>query len=159
MDGDGDGITIVQGDCDDHRNTVYPGAPQLCDGIHNNCVGPGWPAVPSAEIDDDLDLYRECEGDCNDAAAALLGVPRHQIVGSRAGSFTRLDARIEDGDALWQALATKGRLHSLAVVRRPDGTETSVEFVTIANGDGPDRNVTVLREVADRTAPVARSGE
>ncbi len=91
----------------------------------------------------------------NDGAATLFGVAREQIVGSRAGSFTRPDTRIEDADALWRALATKGRLHSFAVVRRPDGSETSVEFVTIANGDGPGRNVTVLREVADVQTPVA----
>ena len=127
------------------------------DGTTRQSLSDAWLDDPAAArvVSDRAGTYLEA----NDAAAALFGVPREQIVGSRAGSFTRLDARIEDGDALWQALATKGRLHSLAVVRRPDGTETSVEFVTIANGDGPDRNVTILREVADRTAPVAPSGE
>ena len=71
VDGDGDGISIAQGDCDDHRNTVYPGAPQICDGLNNNCAAPGWPAVSATEIDDDLDGYRDCEGDCNDAAVAI----------------------------------------------------------------------------------------
>jgi hypothetical protein len=71
VDGDGDGISIAQGDCDDHRMTVYPGALQICDGLDNNCMSPGWPAVPPTEIDNDLDQYRECEGDCNDAAAGV----------------------------------------------------------------------------------------
>jgi PAS domain S-box-containing protein len=92
--------------------------------------------------------------DANDAAAALFGVARDAIVGRQTGSFTRPDTRIEDRDALWRALAAKGRLHSLALVQRSDGSEISIEFVTIQDGDGPGRNVTVLREV-DRPAPTA----
>jgi PAS domain S-box-containing protein len=105
-------------------------------------------AATARVVSDPAGAYLEA----NDEAAALFGVSKGQIVGSRAGSFTRPDSRIEDADTLWQALARKGRLHSFAVIRRPDGNETSVEFVTIANGDGPGRNVTVLREVADRAA-------
>lgn len=97
--------------------------------------------------------------DANDEAALLFGVARDAIIGRRAGSFTRPDTRIEDTDALWRALAAKGRLHSLALVQRPDGSEIAVEFVTIRDGDGPGRNVTVLREVARATATVtAASG-
>jgi PAS domain S-box-containing protein len=127
------------------------------DGTTRQSLSDAWLDDPATArvVSDSAGAYLEA----NDAAAVLFGVSRQQIIGSRAGSFTRPDARIVDDDALWQALATKGRLHSLAVVRRPDGTETSVEFVTIANGDGPGRNVTVLREVADRTAPVAPSRE
>lgn len=29
----------VAGDCDDTNNTVYPGAPEICDGLDNNCNG------------------------------------------------------------------------------------------------------------------------
>jgi PAS domain S-box-containing protein len=93
--------------------------------------------------------------DANDAAAALFGVARDAIVGRQAGSFTKPDTRIEDTDALWRALAVKGRLHSLALVLRPDGTEITLEFVTIRDGDGPGRNVTVLREIGARKATVA----
>lgn len=94
--------------------------------------------------------------EANDAAAALFGVAQDEIVGRRAGSFTRPDTRIEDTDALWRGLAAKGRLHSLALVVRPDGTEIAVEFVTIRDADGPKRNVTVLREVgAPRAAAAA----
>ena len=68
------------------------------------------------------------------------------MVGTKAGSFTRPDDRIEDAEKVWRALEQTGRLHSLAMIRCADGSETHVEYVTIKDGDGPGRNVTYLRE-------------
>ena len=54
MDGDGYGVAagptvmdcappkgygVGTGDCDDNDNTIYPGAPEICDGKDNNCNG------------------------------------------------------------------------------------------------------------------------
>jgi hypothetical protein len=36
-DQDGDGFTVNDGDCDDTDNTVYPNAPEICDGQKNDC--------------------------------------------------------------------------------------------------------------------------
>jgi len=38
-DGDGDGVTIGGGDCDDGDPTVFPGAAEVCDGADQDCDG------------------------------------------------------------------------------------------------------------------------
>lgn len=38
-DADGDGVTVCDNDCDDNDASVYPGAPELCDGKDNDCNG------------------------------------------------------------------------------------------------------------------------
>ena len=46
----GAGYAIVAGDCDNTDSTVWPGAPELCDGQFNNCsdssyASPGAPPM------------------------------------------------------------------------------------------------------------------
>ena len=50
------------GDCDDTRAITYPGAPEQCDGLDNDCDG----TVPANESDNDGDGYPVCGGDCDD---------------------------------------------------------------------------------------------
>jgi len=62
-------------DCDGSNAVVYPGAPQLCDGLNNDCSDPFWPAVPADEGDSDGDGHRICAGDCNDANMGVWAIP------------------------------------------------------------------------------------
>ena len=81
-DDDSDGFTECDADpdCNDENFLIYPGAPQLCDGFNNDCLDASYPAVPADEVDDDGDIYVECDpwegftddhagGDCDDDPA------------------------------------------------------------------------------------------
>jgi hypothetical protein len=72
VDADGDGSFRCggTGDCDDTRASVRPGAPEVCDGLRNDCLAPGWPSLGGVEQDNDGDGFAECAGDCADASAA-----------------------------------------------------------------------------------------
>jgi len=70
-DRDRDGHTVWYGDCDDADATVYPGAPELCDGKNNDCDHPEWPVPAVSELDRDADGIRPCGGDCNDADPSI----------------------------------------------------------------------------------------
>jgi len=74
FDADGDYVTSCGGDCDDTDANNYPGNVEYCDGQDNDCDGlddAGNSGVDGQESDDDGDGQAECEGDCDDAEAAV----------------------------------------------------------------------------------------
>ena len=67
-DADGDGVDSCSGDCNDLAAQVYPGAPEICDGLDDDCDG----VIPVDESDVDGDGQMVCEGDCDDEEPAIF---------------------------------------------------------------------------------------
>lgn len=64
-DGDADGLTWEEGDCNDFDASIYPDAIEGVDGKDNDCNG--LVDEGSYVSDDDGDRWSELNGDCNDA--------------------------------------------------------------------------------------------
>ena len=67
-DGDGDGYSPADGDCDDFNAAIYPAAEEVCDGYDNNCDD----IFPNIEEDRDGDGWMPCSGDCDDQNADVF---------------------------------------------------------------------------------------
>ena len=65
-DADGDGVTECGGDCLDLEADVYPGAPEICDFLDNQCPGDAGHGLIDEGFDGDSDTYTSCGGDCDD---------------------------------------------------------------------------------------------
>ena len=99
LDVDGDGVSLCDLDCDDADPLAFPGAPEICDNIDQNCDG-----VVSDEIDNDGDGYTSCNavtgqtpgGDCDDTNA-LMSPALAEVCGD--GFDNNCDGNVDDVDA------------------------------------------------------------
>jgi MYXO-CTERM domain-containing protein len=64
-DQDKDGVSACRRDCDDLDPDRFPGNPEVCDGVDNDCDD----ALPPSELDADGDTFLACE-ECDDTQAA-----------------------------------------------------------------------------------------
>ncbi|MDP2311127.1 MAG: choice-of-anchor D domain-containing protein [Pseudomonadota bacterium] len=68
IDDDGDGVSEVDGDCDDAAAGVHPAAAETCDGVDNNCSG----TVDDLDLDGDGHSPCDAGGDCDDTNAGAF---------------------------------------------------------------------------------------
>ncbi|MCO4746220.1 MAG: putative metal-binding motif-containing protein [Proteobacteria bacterium] len=118
FDGDNDGYTPNGGDCNDSNATMYPGAPEICDNLDNDCNPNTLIDVGTDCFDDDGD--GQCEAppcantssglaDCNDADATIYNNPnvQEQINGTDDDCDTRIDEDTsvydDDGDGFCES--------------------------------------------------------
>lgn len=159
IDLDGDGHSPPDGDCDDHDPTVFPGAPERCDGRLNDCAG----HLPEQQV---VTLGDRSYADLRDAIAAsapgdtltlcagtyqasplphdltvraLPGLPRDHVVIEaapgqpavhlQAGTLTLLDLTVRGG----LGVEVEGVLHGGALFVAP-GAAAEVHRVTFEGG-------------------------
>jgi len=132
-DGDGQGSSVSaiescqtlldrvtdDSDCDDTQASVYAGAPEVCDGMFNDCDDPDFtPKTPSNEIDFDADGFLACE-DVNDDDPNICGDSDDDGCDDcSSGVFDPDDDGTDaDGDGLceWYSGVAAGAFHSCAI--------------------------------------------
>ena len=87
------GYASVSGDCDDFRASVHPGAPELCDGVDNNCDG---------RIDENLTNQIYCEDKDGDghgvpSGAMQMGCAPSSGFGDCGGDCSDTDPTVYPG--------------------------------------------------------------
>ena len=140
------GFLASSDDCDDGDKKTYPAAPELCDGVDNDCDGPSdedaidkgtwYPDADADQYGDDSKAVDACErpdghvalgGDCNDADTTVRpGVPEacngidDNCNGQRDEGLTLVDA-YRDGDGDGQGVSSD----KLRVCAAPSGYVTN----------------------------------
>jgi hypothetical protein len=64
IDADGDGVNACT-DCNDNNPQIKPGAPEICNGLDDNCSGVADEGGVCC-VDNDSDGWTGCNGDCDD---------------------------------------------------------------------------------------------
>jgi len=119
-DADDDGATECGGDCDDTLSGVHPGAPEVADGVDQDCDGTIDEGTEA--YDDDEDGFTEDEGDCNDEDDRVYPGSLEDLPGVDQNCDDFLEGADNDGDGYNIAA---GDCNDLDPTIRPGGTETA----------------------------------
>lgn len=72
IDHDGDGCSIINGDCDDTDPSIHPDAVEIPnDNIDQDCDGADLIVLDPKDIDNDEDGFTENQGDCDDTNSGI----------------------------------------------------------------------------------------
>ncbi|MCP4871059.1 MAG: hypothetical protein GY898_20320, partial [Proteobacteria bacterium] len=92
IDLDGDGSNACE-DCDDAEPAAFPGNPEVCDAIDNDCDG-----VADTLDDADGDGFTSCAGDCDDADPLIFPGAVEELCDTIDNDCDELTADLGDGD-------------------------------------------------------------
>ncbi|MDP2314690.1 MAG: MopE-related protein [Pseudomonadota bacterium] len=134
-------------DCDDAEATIYPGAPELCDGVANDCAASGWVAAD----EDGTASFHADAGTATDLTATFVAgtaaspfhytLPEsgalHLCAGTFYGTLTVTDPLAVSIDGAGSALTTLDASASQAVITAEDaGAVTTLAGLTLTGGYG-----------------------
>lgn len=84
----------LDADCNDNDKSSFPGAPERCNGLDDDCDG----VIVLSEQDLDGDTYSPCEGDCNDSNPVIYQGARELCDGIDNDCDGQLPVTENDGD-------------------------------------------------------------
>jgi N-acetylneuraminic acid mutarotase len=139
-DADGDGVSICDGDCDDHDPLRSPGTLEVCDGIDNDCDG---------VVDDGFDVDLDGVVDCLDNCAVIYNPG--QADGDADGLGDDCDTCPQDALNDADADGYCANVDNCAFEPNPDQTDADSDFegdvcdlddgLLLFGGVGPDSQI------------------
>jgi hypothetical protein len=121
------GFSLSHDDCDDSKDTVYPGAPELCDGILNNCLLSVADAQCPQKCAGEWPVYHGVTSG-HVILAQLDSTNAREVVVQGHGIVRALNA---DGSLKWEAAASVNYSNPIVADMNIDGT---LDVVLIESG-------------------------
>ena len=123
IDGDGDGYTPVEGDCDDDLDTAYPDGVEINDGIDNDCNG------CIDDIDNDNDTWTSCDNGAEEVCEVCDGCTAADCLANPnlSGCLVVLAYDCDDTDGL---------VYPCAVETPYDGEDQDCNLYDLCDVDG-----------------------